>query len=59
MTAFTLNTSIVIAIIAGHIVPCVAIIATQRMKTVFLFPVVWLSRSPEPKTGYFLVCPDK
>ena len=59
MTAFTLNTSIVIAVIAGHIVPSVAIIGTQSVNTVFVFPVVWLLRSPEPKTGYFLVCPDK
>ena len=59
MTAFTLNTSIVIGVIAGHIVPSVAIIGTQSVNTVFVFPVVWLSRSPEPKTGYFLVCPDK
>ena len=59
MTAFTLNTSIVITVIAGHIVPSIAIIGTQSMNTVFLFPVVWLVRSPEPKTGYFLVCPGK
>ena len=59
MTAFTLNTSKVIAVIAGHIVPSVAIIGTQSVNTVFVFPVVWLLRSPEPKTGYFLVCPDK
>ena len=59
MTAFTLNTSIVIGVIAGHIVPSVAIIGAQSVNTVFVFPVVWLSRSPEPKTGYFLVCPDK
>ena len=59
MTSFTLNTSIVIAVLAGNIVPSVAIIGTQSVNTVFVFPVVWLLRSPEPKTGYFLVCPDK
>ena len=59
MTAFTLNTSIVIAAIAGNIVPSVAIIGTQSVNTIFVFPAVWLLQSPEPKTGYFLVCPDK
>ena len=37
MTAFTLNTSIVIAAIAGNIVPSVAIIGTQSVNTVFVF----------------------
>ena len=59
LTIFTFDTSIVIAAFAGHIIPRVTIVHTQGVDTVLVFPVVWLLRSPEAKTGYFLVYPHK
>ena len=32
---------------------------TQSMHTVFIPPVVWLSRRPEPKAAHFFVGPHK
>ena len=34
-------------------------LGTQSMHAVFISPVIWLSRRPEPKAAHFFVGPNK
>ena len=47
------------AVSTWHIIPSVTMPAAESVNTVFVFPVVWLLRGPEPKFAYFFVCPHK
>ena len=55
----TCKTSKVVAVIAWHVIPCVSMLRAKSVHTVFVFPVVGLLWSPESKTTYFFVCPNK
>ena len=55
----TFKTSVVVAVITRHIFPGVTISGAKGVNAVFVFPVVGLSCSPEPKTTYLFVCPHK
>ena len=58
-TLLTCKTSVVVAGITRHIVPSVTMPGAKSVNAVFVFPVVGLSWSPEPKTTYLFVCPHK
>ena len=47
------------AVIAWHVIPSVSIPHAKSVHAVFVIPVVWLFRSPEPKSANFFVCPHK
>ena len=58
-TPITFETGVVVAVSAWHIIPSVTMPGTKSVNTVFVFPVVRLPWSPEPKTTYLFVCPYK
>ena len=58
-TLLTCKTSVVVAVITRHIIPSVTMPGTKGVNAVFVFPVVGLSWSPEPKTTYLFFCPHK
>ena len=58
-TLLTCKTSVVVAVITRHIIPSVTMPGAKGVNAVFVFPVVGLSWSPEPKITYLFVCPHK
>ena len=54
-TLSTFKTSVVVTVSTWHIIPSVTMPGAKSVNTVFVFPVVRLLWSPEPKFAYFFV----